>query len=173
MTLGVFNNAVFDIHYPACNVVAILTHVNYQKELISKLEAVKVKHLDTYSPIAATSITDPKYNTLSNEEKETLAKQKHNERVVRALPYIRQHVARSIANYFCKEGVITQEQFESFEQVLKNKYKEQNHRNISVAAASFETIETNLGENSQSPITITVTDYDSQPQPQTNNVNTL
>lgn len=105
---------MLDIHYPARNVVAILVNDDYVEEFVSTLLMAKVKQLDNYSPLDPTTIVDPKYQNLSDNEKKELAKEKHNSRIARALPFVCDHISRSVARFFLNEGVLTQGQFDSF-----------------------------------------------------------
>ncbi|KAI9468872.1 MAG: hypothetical protein EXX96DRAFT_612576 [Benjaminiella poitrasii] len=103
-TLGVTNSRVLDIHYPSRNVVAILVHNDYRNDLITTLQATNVHHLEMYSPTDPTSLSDPQYQDLSDDEKRRIATDKHNQRLVRALPFIRTNVCRAVARCFANEG---------------------------------------------------------------------
>lgn len=113
-TLGVANGRVLDIHYPARNVVALLVHNEYRHQLIDILKKAKVDPLDNFSPLDPTILTNDEYNTLSVEEKTRIAAEKHNQRLVRALPFIRDHISKAVASFFLKENLITATQHEQF-----------------------------------------------------------
>ena len=56
-------------------------------------------------------------------EKSTLAIEKHNFRLARALPFIRDHIAPAVARYFEEQRWITKDQLDSFIQIHKDKTK--------------------------------------------------
>ena len=112
--LGVVNSRLLDIHYPSRNVVALLVHNDYREELIGTLKSQKLQHLADYSPTHHTSLTDPQFSDLSDTEKSRIASEKHTQRIVRALPFIRDHISKAVARYFEHEGLITPQQLEEF-----------------------------------------------------------
>ena len=126
--LGIINGRILDIHYPARNVVALLVHVNYKQELIDTLLKSKVSNIEKYDPTNPSTISDPQYNDISIEEKTKLAEKKHNERIVRALPFIRNHISRSVAAFFVKEKLITTEQHENFITEWNKKLEQQTNK---------------------------------------------
>ncbi|KAG2190903.1 hypothetical protein INT47_004827 [Mucor saturninus] len=126
--LGVINGRILDIHYPARNVVALLVHINYKQELIDTLLKSKVSQIEKYDPTNPATITDPQYNSIRVEERGKLAEKKHNERIVRALPFIRHHISRSVAAFFVKEKLITTEQHENFITEWNKKFEQQTNK---------------------------------------------
>ncbi|KAI8070665.1 uncharacterized protein B0P05DRAFT_439696, partial [Gilbertella persicaria] len=106
-TLGVTNGRVLDIHYPSRNVVALLVHNDYRQQLIDTLKQTKVDPLNNFSPLDPSILTNVEYNTMSVEEKTKIAADKHNQRLVRALPFIRDHISKAVAAFFRKENLIT------------------------------------------------------------------
>ncbi|KAI8077403.1 uncharacterized protein B0P05DRAFT_455155, partial [Gilbertella persicaria] len=105
--LGVTNGRVLDIHYPARNVVALLVHNDYRQQLIDTLKKSKVEALESYSPLDPNNLVDPIYNNKSIAEKTKIAAEKHNQRLVRALPFIREHISKAVASFFLKEQLIS------------------------------------------------------------------
>ncbi|KAI9358443.1 hypothetical protein BD770DRAFT_297805, partial [Pilaira anomala] len=111
-SLGVNNNRILDIHYPSRTVVALLVHNDYREELIMILKTHGVSNLPDYTPTHPTTISDPQFKNLSSTEKSSLAIEKHNHRLVRALPYIRDHIAKAVARFFEEQSWITKDQLD-------------------------------------------------------------
>ncbi|KAI9309826.1 hypothetical protein BX666DRAFT_1833305, partial [Dichotomocladium elegans] len=110
--LGAQNSRILDIHYPSRTVVALLVHNDYREELITQLQKRNVNPLDQYSPTAASALTDPQYKDLSEQEKINIATAKHQQRLVRALPFIRTTISRAVGRLFLEQQWITNSQFE-------------------------------------------------------------
>ncbi|KAI8335680.1 hypothetical protein BD560DRAFT_440475 [Blakeslea trispora] len=113
-TLGVTNGRVLDIHYPTRNVVALLVHNDYRQQLMDTLKKAKVEPLTNFSPVDPSILTNTEYSTLSVEEKTRIATEKHNQRLVRALPFIQDYISKAVASFFLKENLITATQHEQF-----------------------------------------------------------
>lgn len=111
--LGVDNGRILDIHYPSKTIAAFLIHKLYKQELINTLKTVGLQNLE-YNPCDANSLTNPDYNNLSEEEKSNIATEKHNARLVRALPHIRKPVSKAVAKFFHAQNWITETQLEEF-----------------------------------------------------------
>ncbi|KAI9358444.1 hypothetical protein BD770DRAFT_427243 [Pilaira anomala] len=120
-SLGVNNSRVLDIHYPSRTVVALLVHNDYREEIIMVLKKHGVSNLPDYTPTNHTTISDPQFKNLSTTEKSSLAIEKHNNRLVRALPFIRDHIAKAVARFFEEQSWITKDQLDSFVQYHNNK----------------------------------------------------
>ncbi|KAI9354660.1 hypothetical protein BD770DRAFT_459803, partial [Pilaira anomala] len=99
-SLGVNNSRVLNAHYPSRTVVALLVHNGYREEIIMILKNHGVSNLPDYIPTHHTTISDPQFKNISSTEKSSLAIEKHNNRLVRALPYIRDHIAKAVARFF-------------------------------------------------------------------------
>ncbi|KAI9329108.1 hypothetical protein BD770DRAFT_303969, partial [Pilaira anomala] len=112
--LGVTNSRILDIHYPSRNVVALLVHNDYQDELINTLKSKGVNNLIDYSPLNPSAISDPKYKDLTDNEKKNLALEKHNQRLVRVLPFLRNNIAKAVARFFEEQLLITTAQYDEF-----------------------------------------------------------
>ncbi|KAI7905495.1 uncharacterized protein BX663DRAFT_499935 [Cokeromyces recurvatus] len=118
--LGVNNSRILDIHYPSRNVVALLVHNDYRNDLINTLKLAQVNPLEDYSPTAPSSLSDPIYKDLSNDEKQKIATEKQNQRLVRALPFIRTNISKAVARFFVNENLITNDQYNDFITSLKH-----------------------------------------------------
>lgn len=129
-TLGVTNGRVLDIHYPEKKTIALLIHKMYRTELIQSLQQNGgIREKEHYDPTNPTIITNPEYLQLSNEERIQIAKQKHQARIVRALPFIRSPASKAVAKQFLENGTITQEQHDSFINNLVAKEQEAMNKN--------------------------------------------
>ncbi|KAI9356638.1 hypothetical protein BD770DRAFT_309089, partial [Pilaira anomala] len=105
--LGIQNGRVLDIHYPSGNVIALLVHKLYKQELIKNMQDAGIKYIDNYDPINPNIITNPELQSLSIEEKTKLAEEKYNQRLMRALPFIRSdYTKKSVANFFYTQQLI-------------------------------------------------------------------
>lgn len=166
--LGAANGRILDIHYPARNVVALLVHDDYKQELIDILLKSKVTNLENYDPTNHTSITDPKYAGSSIEEKSAIASKKHNERLVRALPFIRHHISRSVAAFFLKNNAISQPQHDNF---IEQWTKAKESRTTPPSNSSNNTTNNNTNSSNSAPTnTIINTNNTQEEQSQTNNM---
>ncbi|KAI9487536.1 MAG: hypothetical protein EXX96DRAFT_462194, partial [Benjaminiella poitrasii] len=112
--LRVSNNRILGIHYPSRSVVGILVHNEYCANLIRTLSSVQVDPLLDFSPINPTIISDDQYACLAIEEKTAIAVAKHNQRLVRSLPFIRNHISGAVAHFFLVEKLITEELLSHF-----------------------------------------------------------
>ncbi|KAI9333644.1 hypothetical protein BD770DRAFT_295372, partial [Pilaira anomala] len=111
-TLGVTNSRILDIHYPSRNIVALLVHNDYKDDLINLLKSKGVNNLSDYSPLHPSAIADPQFKDLTESEKRSLAMEKNNNRLVRALPFIRDHISTAVARYFEDQRWISKSQLE-------------------------------------------------------------
>lgn len=113
-SLDVNNSRVLDIHYPSRTVVALLVHNDYREEIVMTLKKHGVSNLPDFSPTHHTTISDPQFKDLTATEKSQLAIEKHNNRLVRALSFIKDHIAKAVARFFEEQFWISKEQLASF-----------------------------------------------------------
>ncbi|KAI9325457.1 hypothetical protein BD770DRAFT_303156, partial [Pilaira anomala] len=113
--LGAQNGRILDIHYPSGNVVALLVHKSYTQEIQKALQGAGITHIKNYDPTSSNIISNPELQHLSEEEKINLAKEKYNQRLMRALPFIRNdYTKKSVANFFFSQQLITKDQLDTF-----------------------------------------------------------
>ncbi|KAI8071188.1 uncharacterized protein B0P05DRAFT_447791, partial [Gilbertella persicaria] len=107
--LGAASGRLLDIHYPARGVVAVRIHVGYYNEFTNLLEKWKIAPLLDFNPLDHHHLRDPKLlETLtSDEERTTKLREIHQQRLIRALEYMRVHVRRPVARDFVYSGWLT------------------------------------------------------------------
>ncbi|KAI8051884.1 uncharacterized protein B0P05DRAFT_443795, partial [Gilbertella persicaria] len=100
--LGAASGRLLDIHYSARGVVAVFIHVGYYNEFTNLLEKWKIAPLLDFNPLDHHHLRDPKLlETLtSDEERTTKLREIHQQRLIRALEYMRVHVRRPVARDF-------------------------------------------------------------------------
>jgi hypothetical protein len=120
-TLGVQNGRILDIHYPSGNVIAILIHKMYKTQFLQTMQSAGIKKIENYDPTNPEIITNPELHNLTLTEKKTLATEKFNQRLIRALPFIRSDFTKkSVANFFFSNNWITEEQLNNFLSTIKS-----------------------------------------------------
>ncbi|KAG1140805.1 hypothetical protein G6F36_015793 [Rhizopus arrhizus] len=67
--LGVDSWRILDVCYPAHSVVGLLVHLQYKPALLSLLEKAKIPTLDTFDPLDPANLADPKFDSVSAEER--------------------------------------------------------------------------------------------------------
>ena len=124
MALGITNGRILDIHYPDKHVVALLVHNDYKTELIEVLQSGegKLSPLSDYSHLDPSTIKDEQFANLGDVERSQLAATKHNERLIRALPHIRDHMTRAVAHFFHSQSWINNEQLKSHLDAVNQKF---------------------------------------------------
>ncbi|KAI8137628.1 hypothetical protein BJV82DRAFT_674567 [Fennellomyces sp. T-0311] len=81
--LGVAQERIIDVHFPAHGIVGLLIHVSYEKDLRELLKKAKLTPKDDFSPVSASTIGDPKsLATKTEEERATEAKKLYQERTL-------------------------------------------------------------------------------------------
>ncbi|OAD68803.1 hypothetical protein PHYBLDRAFT_150393 [Phycomyces blakesleeanus NRRL 1555(-)] len=108
-TLGVDTGRILDINFPAKDVVGILVHNQYAEKFQTTLTTVAIEILDAFDPLDPKNIADPKYKSLSDSELEEVAAELHSDRCMKALKYLRPHVAVPVGHFFCDQGWISKE----------------------------------------------------------------
>ncbi|OAD75680.1 hypothetical protein PHYBLDRAFT_166906 [Phycomyces blakesleeanus NRRL 1555(-)] len=108
-TLGVDTGRILDINFPAKDVVGILVYNQYAEKFQTTLTTVAIEILDTFDPLDPKNIADPKYKSLCDSELEEVAAELHSDRCLKALKYLRPHVAVPVGHCFCDQGWISKE----------------------------------------------------------------
>ncbi|OAD65301.1 hypothetical protein PHYBLDRAFT_176220 [Phycomyces blakesleeanus NRRL 1555(-)] len=107
--LGVDTGRILDINFPAKNVVGILVHNQYAEKFQATLTTVAIEILDTFDPLDPKNIADPKYKSLFDSELEEVAAELHSDHCLKALKYLRPHIAVPVSYFFCYQGWISKE----------------------------------------------------------------
>jgi hypothetical protein len=118
--LGIDNNRVLDINYPAMNTTALLVHNEYVDELINRLSTAGITPIDNFDPTDQQHLKDPKYADYSKCDRSDIAFNLHQQRMLRSLDFIRAPAKYSVANCFARQEWITNEQLQSVLQSKNN-----------------------------------------------------
>lgn len=101
--MGINNARVLDIHYPDRNVAALLVHNDYVSEFKETLEAKRIHFMDEFNPWSGSTLKDPKYKDLTEQEKNEKAHEIQQQRLQRAVYRIREPVKFAVAHYFYQQ----------------------------------------------------------------------
>lgn len=102
--LGVSQARILDIHFPSKGTVGLLIHRSYEAELHECLKKHDITCKD-YNPIDSSALDDPKHANLSQIDKEQLARDIHQRRIMRTCLFMPQkHVGMSILRYFSSKS---------------------------------------------------------------------
>ncbi|KAF7720578.1 hypothetical protein EC973_007333, partial [Apophysomyces ossiformis] len=99
-SLKIIQSKILDVQFPARSVVALLVHQAYYQELVDSLTKAGVKPLDDFNPTSPIVIGDPKYATLSSQDKSHMAKNLLISRLLCTCLHLPVHLGNSVAQYF-------------------------------------------------------------------------
>jgi len=149
-TLGVSNGRVLDIHYPEKITIALLVHKMCRTELVQQLlQNGGIREKEHYDPTNPEILTNPEHVNLSKEEKSEIAKQMHQARIVRALPFIRAPASKAVAKQFVDQNIITEEQYNTF---IEHTNKEQETKNNTTSSPNTVNNTTNSAQDEDAPM---------------------
>ncbi|KAI9468269.1 MAG: hypothetical protein EXX96DRAFT_624239 [Benjaminiella poitrasii] len=134
-TLGADNGRILNITYPAKTVVGFFVHKMYSAEIIRLMKTAGVKIIK-YDPTDGKNLTSPDFAHHPSEVKNTIAREKHNERIARALFHIRLSVAKSVALFFHKQQWITDEELTDHITSCNNRIKVRSKKHNTTAATT-------------------------------------
>ncbi|ORY91815.1 hypothetical protein BCR43DRAFT_421663, partial [Syncephalastrum racemosum] len=81
--MGVAQERVIDVHFPARGTVGLLIHASFEQELRSKLEKSKVTPV-SFNPRDANTIGDPQHRDKSAVERAAMAQDLYDARMLQA-----------------------------------------------------------------------------------------
>ncbi|KAF7720628.1 hypothetical protein EC973_006871 [Apophysomyces ossiformis] len=102
-----------NIHYPDRQVIALLLHNDYVPDFLDALSKYGVKPIEHYDPLDPSHLRDPKYEKLSLQERVERTKEHHNQRMLRALDFIRIPVRYAVARHFLSSGWVSPDQLQN------------------------------------------------------------
>lgn len=105
--IGVNNARVLDIHYPDRNIVALLVHNDYADEFKQLLETKRIHFVNNFDPWNGSSLKDPQYQDLPEQEKTSKACEIQRQRLERSISRIREPVKFAVAYYFYQKQWLT------------------------------------------------------------------
>jgi hypothetical protein len=111
--LGVNNARLLDIHYPACNTVAILIHNDYETDFIDLLRRHNIPTKADFNPSSGSILAYPKFTNLTPAEREATASTLQRTRIARARDHIRAPVKFAVARFFLEKQWISKSKFDS------------------------------------------------------------
>ncbi|KAG0844775.1 hypothetical protein G6F17_013546 [Rhizopus arrhizus] len=107
--LGVDSWRILDVCYPAHSVVGLLVHLQYKPALLSLLEKAKIPTLDTFDPLDPDNLADPKFDSVSAEERSHAISLINDDRSRKALERLRYPVAVSVSRYLLAQALVSDE----------------------------------------------------------------
>ncbi|KAG1444197.1 hypothetical protein G6F46_012680 [Rhizopus delemar] len=107
--LGVDSWRILDVCYPAHSVVGLLVHLQYKPALLSLLEKAKIPTLDTFDPLDPANLADPKFDSVSAEERSHAISLINDDRSRKALERLRYPVALSVSRYLLAQALVSDE----------------------------------------------------------------
>ena len=100
--IGIAQERVIDVHFPAHGTVGLLIHLSYEKELRELLSQAKLHTKDDFDPTAASTIGDPTLLAkLTEEERANEAQKLYQERMLTmCLRMPKKHLGVAILRHF-------------------------------------------------------------------------
>ncbi|KAG0813293.1 hypothetical protein G6F18_013322 [Rhizopus arrhizus] len=125
--LGVDSWRILDVCYPAHSVVGLLVHLQYKPALLSLLEKAKIPTLDTFDPLDPANLADPKFDSVSDEERSHAISLINDDRSRKALERLRYPVAVSVSRYLLAQALVSDETVSEVLSVKEDRPKTTRH----------------------------------------------
>ncbi|KAK4514430.1 uncharacterized protein ATC70_002026 [Mucor velutinosus] len=100
---------VLDICFPASHVIGVLLHVQYVEEFTALLTKAKGELFPAFDPLDPSNIADPKYASLSDDDRHALIHQFTEARCLQTLSFLRPLNVSGVGKYFIQKGWICDE----------------------------------------------------------------
>ncbi|KAJ8651344.1 hypothetical protein O0I10_013155 [Lichtheimia ornata] len=114
-TLRIENARVLDIHFPQRLLAALLVHNDYADDLE---QALTKKGIPTknYNPLDTANLVDPKWREdhVTEEDRKEQCRLLRQQKLTKALTFIREPVKFSVARYFFTKNMISKADYEKF-----------------------------------------------------------
>lgn len=128
-TLRIENARILDIHFPQRLLAALLAHNDFADDL--ELALTK-KGIPTkiYDPLDPANLVDPKWHeeNVTEEQRKEQCRILYQQKLTKALAFIREPVKFSVARYFYTKDMISQADFEKFRPPTRPKTQEQQEK---------------------------------------------
>ncbi|KAG1544928.1 hypothetical protein G6F49_010947 [Rhizopus delemar] len=111
--IGVNNARLLDIHYPTRNTAAILIHNDFETGFTELLKKHGITLNENFDPNNGSILEDPKLKSLSDSERDELAKQHQITRLERAVQHIRTPIKFAVARFFYEKQWISKKFYNS------------------------------------------------------------
>lgn len=108
--VGVDTGRVLDICFPASGVIGILLHTQYVDTFIDLMKNCEAEIIEGFDPLDPKHIADPKYDSLSANERESLMYEFTNTRALQTLSFLRPLNVSGVGKYFVSAGWICEEE---------------------------------------------------------------
>lgn len=105
--IGLSSGSVIDIQYPTSTVVSLLLHNDYIPTASSILEEEGLIILKDFDPLDIKNLRDPRYSTLTDDEKLLKLQEIRASRFQQTLDFLRPPVKLAVARDFARKGWIT------------------------------------------------------------------
>ncbi|KAK4521575.1 Splicing factor 3B subunit 5 [Mucor velutinosus] len=106
---GVDLGRVLDICFPASDVIGILVHVQYVQDFTALLEACEAEFFFDFDPLDPANIADPKYDSLTLDQRTALIMEFTAARCLQTLAFLRPLNVSGVGKYFVEQGWICDE----------------------------------------------------------------
>ena len=111
--LNINTSHILDISFPGNNIIGLLVHHHYLPEIISIfMQISKIPILKDSDPTHPDNLKDPKYKNCSAPERETISKQCHRTRCLRAIATQPFTLICKVASFFNSQGWINQADYD-------------------------------------------------------------
>lgn len=111
--LGIDNGRILDLHYTTRGVVSILIHTDYLPTFTTTLEKHELHPLTEFNPLTTCNLKDPALATISKDDNQSKLLELHQNRLCRALQFVRPYLKGLISHDFIQQGWLTPAQFKT------------------------------------------------------------
>ena len=108
--VGVDTGRVLDICFPASGVIGILLHTQYVEGFLDLMKKCEAEVIEGFDPLDPKHIADPKYESLSTNDRESLMYEFTNTRALQTLSFLRPLNVSGVGKYFVSAGWICDEE---------------------------------------------------------------
>lgn len=108
--VGVDTGRILDICFPASGVIGILLHTQYVDNFLDLMKKCEAEIIEGFDPLDPKHIADPKYESLSALERESLIYEFTNTRALQTLSFLRPLNVSGVGKYFLSAGWICDEE---------------------------------------------------------------
>ncbi|CAO3631612.1 unnamed protein product [Mucor fragilis] len=109
--IGIQSKKLLDVYFPGKRMAAVLFPDSYLDEAIDMLEKNDFIILTDFNPLDSKNLGDPKYKSLSKEERNEIFRDFHEKQMRRAIDRIRYPTKSYVYSDFYKKGWISQETY--------------------------------------------------------------
>ncbi|KAL9536550.1 hypothetical protein MBANPS3_012569 [Mucor bainieri] len=106
---GVDTSRVLDICFPATGVIGVLLHIQYVSDFLSYMAKAEADLIDKFEPLNPDNLADPKYASMTDEEREHIIYLLTNKRAIQTLKFLRPLNVSGVGKFFLSAGWICQE----------------------------------------------------------------